>query len=82
MLLKIKVVPSSSRDCIVGWLGEALKVKLMAPPEKGKANESLIQLLANEFKIDKSKITIQRGHTQVNKVVELPDNSKIPPISL
>jgi len=38
--LKVKVVPGSSRDEIVGWLGDALKIKVMAPPEKGKANVS------------------------------------------
>ncbi len=36
--LLIKVVPASSRDCIAGWLGETLKVRVRAPAECGKAN--------------------------------------------
>lgn len=44
--INIKVVPNSSRDEVVGWLGDALKVKVMAPPEKERANEAVIALLA------------------------------------
>ncbi len=39
--LSLKVVPGSSRDEIVGWLGDSLKVKVKAPPEKGRANEAV-----------------------------------------
>jgi hypothetical protein len=39
--LRIKVVPGSSRDEVVGWLGDALKIKVTAPPQKGRANEAV-----------------------------------------
>ncbi|MFV2005679.1 MAG: DUF167 domain-containing protein [Gammaproteobacteria bacterium] len=45
MKLHIKVIPSSSKDCIAGWLEDTLKVKVKAPSEKGKANKSVIKIL-------------------------------------
>ena len=60
--LKVKVVPGSSRDQIVGWLGDALKIKVAAPPEKGKANESVVDLLAENLGIGNDAITMISGH--------------------
>ncbi|MGE9292806.1 MAG: DUF167 domain-containing protein, partial [Puniceicoccales bacterium] len=44
--LAVKVVPSSSRNAPAGWLGEAFKIKVQAPPERGKANKAVTKLLA------------------------------------
>jgi len=49
--LNVKVVPGSSRNRIVGWLGDALKIKVMAPPEKGRANEAVVELLSMKLGI-------------------------------
>jgi uncharacterized protein YggU (UPF0235/DUF167 family) len=38
MKLTIKVVPASSQNGLAGWLGDTLKVRVTAPPERGKAN--------------------------------------------
>lgn len=69
--ITVKVVPSSSRDLIVGWLGDALKVKVQAPPEKGKANSAVIELLAAQLKIEKSLIEIISGHSSSSKVLSI-----------
>ena len=45
MKLNIKVIPSSSKDCIAGWLDDTLKVKVKAPAEKGKDNKAVIKIL-------------------------------------
>ena len=71
--LSLKVVPGSSRDEIVGWLGESLKVKVKvkAPPEKGRANEAVVALLAECLGIDASSIAVVSGHASAAKVVEV-----------
>jgi len=48
-----------------------LKVKCRATPEKGKANEAVIALLAKHFKVSKSNVVILRGKTSSKKVVEI-----------
>ncbi|MFP6608142.1 MAG: DUF167 domain-containing protein, partial [Myxococcota bacterium] len=45
--MRVKVVPGSSRDAIAGWLGEALKVRVRAPAERGKANASVEKIVAD-----------------------------------
>ena len=69
--LSLKVVPGSSRNQVVGWLGEALKVKVKAPPEKGRANEAVVTLLADRLGIDPSSIAVVSGHGSPAKVVEI-----------
>jgi uncharacterized protein len=67
--INIKVVPSSSRDLIVGWLGKSLKIKVIAPPDKGKANIAVIDLLASKLGIDKGLIEVVSGQSSQSKVL-------------
>lgn len=69
--LNVKVVPGSSRSQIVGWLGDALKIKVTAPPEKGRANEAVVALLAHKFGISTDHIQIESGHSSPSKVVAI-----------
>ena len=46
-----------------------LKIKVAAPPEKGKANKAIVELLANKLKLKKSDVLIQSGHTSCVKQV-------------
>ncbi len=69
--LSLKVVPGSSRDEIIGWLGDSLKVKVKAPPEKGRANKAVIALLADRLGIDASSIAMVSGHGSPAKVVDV-----------
>ena len=77
--LNLKVVPGSSRDEIIGWLGDSLKVKVKAPPEKGRANEAVVALLAERLGIGTSSIAVVSGHSSHAKVVEVDgmDNEAI-----
>jgi uncharacterized protein (TIGR00251 family) len=67
--LSLKVVPGSSRDEVVGWLGDSLKVKVKAPPEKGRANEAVVALLADRLGVESSSIAVVSGHGSPAKVV-------------
>jgi uncharacterized protein (TIGR00251 family) len=72
MMLRVKVVPRSSKSEIVGELGDGtLKVKIAAPPEKGKANEALCLLLAERYGVPRSAVTIVSGHGAALKLVRI-----------
>ena len=63
-----KIVPGSSRTAVVGLLDGMLKIKVAAPPEKGKANQCLIAFLAGQLGVKKKAITIVTGQTNPVKI--------------
>ncbi len=67
--LAIKAVPNAARSEIVGWLGDALKVKLKAPPVDGKANAELCRFLAEVLDLPKHAVTLATGSTARQKRV-------------
>lgn len=70
--IKIKVLPRSSKNEIIGELTEGtLKIKLKAPPVDGEANAELIKFLSKEWKIPKYKIKILKGQTSKTKLVQI-----------
>ncbi|MFE4104830.1 DUF167 domain-containing protein [Almyronema epifaneia] len=69
--LSVKVVPSSAKNAIVGWLGDALKIKVQAPAEKGKANAAVIKLLAAQLGLPQDAIEIVSGQTTATKVLAI-----------
>jgi uncharacterized protein (TIGR00251 family) len=71
MRIKIKVKPKSKKVDIKQISKDIYEVKLKSPPEKGKANQELIQVLSEFFNIPKSNIRIIKGKTSREKLVEL-----------
>ncbi len=71
IVLPVKVVPGSSRTRIAGLLDGMLKVKVSAPPEKGKANQCLIEYLAKRLSAKKKDINIISGSTNPVKQVQI-----------
>lgn len=69
--LKVKAVPGASRSEIVGRLGEALKVRVAAPPEGGKANREILALLAERLGSPAADVILVSGGSSPAKVVEL-----------
>lgn len=66
-----KVVPGSSRTDIVGQFGGMIKFKVSAVPEKGKANQSLIEFLAKRLGVRKKAVSIIAGLTKPVKHVQI-----------
>jgi uncharacterized protein len=71
LLLHVKVVPNSSRTQVAGILGDALKIKVAQPPEDGRANRAVIELLADALNTPPANISIVAGHTQPRKTVRI-----------
>ncbi|MGO9015724.1 MAG: DUF167 domain-containing protein [Dissulfurispiraceae bacterium] len=71
IIIEVKVDPRSSKRGIVGVMDNMLKVKLTAPPVGGAANEQLVELLAEQYGVKKSSITILRGETSRRKTVKI-----------
>lgn len=67
----IKVVPGSSRTVLAGTLDGMLKIKVAAPPEKGKANQCLVEYLSKLFGIKKKQTTILSGASSPVKQVRI-----------
>jgi len=66
-----KVVPGSSRTNISGLLGGMLKIKISAPPEKGKANQSLLKFLAKQLGVKGKDVNIISGQTSPVKQIQV-----------
>jgi uncharacterized protein (TIGR00251 family) len=73
VVLAVKVVPAGSRTAIAGELNGMLKIKLSAPPEKGKANQCLIGFLAETLGVRKNTVSIVSGSTSPVKKVLIAD---------
>lgn len=71
LIIFAKIVPGSSKTSIEGLLDGMLKVKVAAPPEKGKANKELTSFLAKKLGIKKRDISVISGHTNPIKQLEI-----------
>lgn len=71
MKFTVKVITRSSKNEVIGESNGILKVKLISVPEKGKANNDLIDLLSNHFEVKKDQIKIVRGWTNNIKLIEI-----------
>jgi uncharacterized protein len=67
----VRVQPRASRSEIVGLHGEALKVRLAAPPVDGAANAALVELLADALGVSRYAVRIVAGEASRGKVVEV-----------
>lgn len=66
-ILSVKVVPGSSRDRIVGVLGDCLKVTTAAAPERGRANAAVAGILAETLGVDRRDVQLVAGQASPRK---------------
>jgi len=69
--INLRVTPSASRDAVMGWWGDVLRLRVTAPAQRGKANEAVLRLLAAALGIERRRLRIVRGETSRQKVVSV-----------
>ena len=69
--IEVQVQPKSYRDEIIGFQNGRFKVKVTAPPEDGKANERVREIIAREFGVSKSRVEIVKGHKSRLKTIKI-----------
>lgn len=71
MKISVKVKPNSKEQSVIKNEDGGLLVRLKSPPVEGKANQELINILAEEFKVKKSQIKIKSGSSSRKKIIEI-----------
>ncbi len=67
----VKVHPRAKKNAITGEMGEALKIALTAPPVEGRANEAVIEFLAEVLRVPRASVSIAAGQSSRNKVIRV-----------
>ncbi len=65
----VRAVPNAPRNEVVGWLGDALKVKVHAPALEGRANEELCDFLAEQLQLPRRAVTVAQGGKARQKLI-------------
>jgi uncharacterized protein YggU (UPF0235/DUF167 family) len=69
--LRLRVSPGAARTELVGRHGSAWKVRVSAAPERGRANDAVVALLASHLHVPRTSLSVVAGATGRDKVVEL-----------
>ena len=71
LILTLYIQPGAKHTESVGLHGDALKIKLSAPPVEGKANKALLKFLAERFQVPLCQVSIKQGARSRYKIVEI-----------
>ena len=71
MRIRVKVKPNAGRNELKKISEDFYEIRVSVPPEKGKANERVIELLSKNFKVPKSRISLVSGFKFKEKVFEI-----------
>ena len=69
--LRLRVLPGAGRTGIVGRHGDAWKLRVTSPPERGRANAAVLRLLADALGVPERSLVLVSGHASREKIVEL-----------
>lgn len=69
--LTLHIQPGAKKTEVAGLFGDALKIRLAAPPVDGKANKALIDFVADRLSLPKSSVILKSGLTSRRKVLEV-----------
>ena len=69
--ISVTVSPGAARTELVGRHGDGWKARIAAPPERGRANDALVALLAGALDVPRSSVRVVSGRTAKTKVVEV-----------
>lgn len=78
LVLTVHVQPGARRSEVAGVHGDAIKVRLAAPPIEGRANDELVRFLAQAFGVAQRQVAIVRGETSRRKVVRIAAPARRP----
>ena len=67
--MQLRVHPNAAKNEVVEFSDGVLRVRVAAPPVKGKANKELVAFLSKTLGLGKDSLTIIKGHTSHNKVI-------------
>jgi len=69
--LRVRVAPGARRSEVVGPIGDTWKLRVRSAPERGRANDEVVRLLAHVLGLKAGDVTVVAGRTSRDKVVEL-----------
>lgn len=74
--LKVRAVPNAKKTQLVGFLGDAVKIKVQAVPEGGRANKELEGFLAENLSLPRKNVSVHVGETSRDKLIRIEGISR------
>lgn len=78
ILLTLHVQPGAKHTAVAGLHGDALKIRLAAPPIEGRANEALLRFIADSFQVPLRNVELKQGEQSRHKRVEVRGSQVLP----
>ncbi len=70
-MIRVRVQPRASRDEIVGWQADTLRLRVSAPPLEGRANDAVVQLIARGAGVARGAVSVVAGARGRDKLVRV-----------